>query len=156
MTACSNGLKQNRADLRRLFVQKNQMEKETRCVARKVHASECKVVDLRRKALSADEAEQSAVRRQTQNQRLLVDVREARRRLLEAEQQYEPMKQELQAKARLACRARIQVCKGAKSRRQVSGLYASVLASLKLSLPGAKRWCWRVMKSCRAPCVKNP
>lgn len=99
--------KENRADLRRLFVQKNQMEKELDALREKVHASECKVVDLRRKALSADEAEQSAVRLQTQNQRLLVDVREARRRLLEAEQQYEPMKQELQqAKARLAALSR--------------------------------------------------
>lgn len=95
--------RENRVELGRLLAQKSRMEKELDELRAKLHANECLVIDLRRKSHSANEAESTAARLHALNQRLLVDMREARRRQLEAEQKYEPMVQELQqAKARLS------------------------------------------------------
>ena len=99
--------RENRLELGRLLAQKNRMEKELDELRAKCHANECLLTDLRRKSHSADEAESTAARLHALNQRLLVDVREARRRQLEAEQKNEPMVQELaQVKARLSIQSR--------------------------------------------------
>jgi chromosome segregation ATPase len=94
---------ENRAELNRLLAQKSQMEIELNELRARLGMSEHIIASLRKQSQSAVEAESAANQLRTWNQRLVSEVRVARKLLLESEQKYAPMVQELQlARARLA------------------------------------------------------
>lgn len=98
---------ENRAELNRLLSQKNWMEKELSELRARLDMSENVIASLRKQNHAADEAESAAAQLRTLNQRLVTEIRVVRKLLLESEQKYDPMIQELQiARARLAMQAK--------------------------------------------------
>lgn len=93
----------NQHELNRLLAQKGRLEAELDQTRGKLHESDRQIRELRRQNRDAEVAESAAEQLRNVNQRLIGDLREARRRALELESKLQPVTLELQkTKARLA------------------------------------------------------
>lgn len=99
----------NRVELNRLMTQKTRLESELDSVRGKLKESDRQIRELRRQNRDAEASESAAEQLRNVNQRLIGDLRDTRRRVLELEAELEPMVLELQkTKARLAAQPHLQ------------------------------------------------
>lgn len=99
----------SRVELGRLLAQNSSLEADLSEARSKLSASDKLIAELRQQKLAGDEAEAVLARLHAQNRRLLITLRDTRRRLWEAEQKSEPVAHvPLRAEAGSASAAQLQ------------------------------------------------